>query len=230
MHLAFTRRPTSADRTDSRVIPLLLDITDPAQIRDATLRSATLDVLVNNAGLALADDLTDRERARAASRGEPVRAARHDPGVLAAAHPLARSRGQRAVVRLARIVADHPGVLGLQGRGVLADPGHPGAAGRRTTSGCTPSSPVRSTPRCPVSSTIPKADPADVARAIFDGVAARRRRSSRTRCPPPSRPAGPRGRSSRSNSTTPRCCVRPAEPGAHDDQRPDHHLHHTGRP
>jgi NAD(P)-dependent dehydrogenase (short-subunit alcohol dehydrogenase family) len=45
--------------SDSRVIPLVMDITDERQIRDAARSVDALDVLVNNAGLALYDDLAD---------------------------------------------------------------------------------------------------------------------------------------------------------------------------
>jgi NAD(P)-dependent dehydrogenase (short-subunit alcohol dehydrogenase family) len=45
--------------TDSRVIPLVMDITDAGQIRDTVHSVDALDVLVNNAGLALYDDLSD---------------------------------------------------------------------------------------------------------------------------------------------------------------------------
>src|SRR6476469_3067872 len=44
---------------DGRVTPLTLDITDPAQVRAAAERVESLDVLVNNAGVGLYDDLTD---------------------------------------------------------------------------------------------------------------------------------------------------------------------------
>jgi NAD(P)-dependent dehydrogenase (short-subunit alcohol dehydrogenase family) len=44
---------------DERVTPLQLDITDAAQIRDAVAAVDELTILVNNAGLALYDDLTD---------------------------------------------------------------------------------------------------------------------------------------------------------------------------
>jgi NAD(P)-dependent dehydrogenase (short-subunit alcohol dehydrogenase family) len=44
---------------DERVVPLALDVTDAAQIRAAAATAESLDVLINNAGIALYDDLTD---------------------------------------------------------------------------------------------------------------------------------------------------------------------------
>ncbi|MGH2936671.1 MAG: SDR family NAD(P)-dependent oxidoreductase [Solirubrobacterales bacterium] len=55
---AGTRRPLS--HPDGRVTPLLLDVTDAAQIDAAAESVESLDVLVNNAGIAEYDDLTDR--------------------------------------------------------------------------------------------------------------------------------------------------------------------------
>jgi NAD(P)-dependent dehydrogenase (short-subunit alcohol dehydrogenase family) len=46
--------------SDDRVTPLLLDVTDAAQIREAVENVESLDILINNAGVALYDDLTDR--------------------------------------------------------------------------------------------------------------------------------------------------------------------------
>src|SRR5689334_2000238 len=48
------------DHPDGRVVPLRLDVTDPAQIADAAGKVEHLDVLVNNAGMFVPDDLTDR--------------------------------------------------------------------------------------------------------------------------------------------------------------------------
>lgn len=45
---------------DTRVTPVRLDVTDAAQIRAAAESAESLDVLINNAGIALADDLSDR--------------------------------------------------------------------------------------------------------------------------------------------------------------------------
>src|SRR5579875_2876135 len=46
--------------TDERVVPVLLDITDRAQIDTAAQGIGRLDVLVNNAGIGRYDDLSDR--------------------------------------------------------------------------------------------------------------------------------------------------------------------------
>jgi len=48
------------DHPDERVTPLALDVTDRAQIQAAVGQIEALDLLINNAGIALYDDLTDR--------------------------------------------------------------------------------------------------------------------------------------------------------------------------
>jgi NAD(P)-dependent dehydrogenase (short-subunit alcohol dehydrogenase family) len=55
---AGTRQPLA--HADSRVMPLLLDVTDAAHIQAAAERVESLDILINNAGVALYDDLSDR--------------------------------------------------------------------------------------------------------------------------------------------------------------------------
>jgi short-subunit dehydrogenase len=45
---------------DGRVTPLILDVTDAAQIQAAVEAVESLDILINNAGVALYDDLSDR--------------------------------------------------------------------------------------------------------------------------------------------------------------------------
>jgi NAD(P)-dependent dehydrogenase (short-subunit alcohol dehydrogenase family) len=54
---AGTRQPLA--RPHDRVTPLNLDITSTAQIQAAAGQVGSLDVLINNAGIALPDDLTD---------------------------------------------------------------------------------------------------------------------------------------------------------------------------
>jgi NAD(P)-dependent dehydrogenase (short-subunit alcohol dehydrogenase family) len=54
---ACTRQPMV--HPDRRVTPLVFDLTDAAQIRAAAGKVESLDILINNAGLALYDDLSD---------------------------------------------------------------------------------------------------------------------------------------------------------------------------
>ena len=84
---AGTRQPFT--HPDARVTPLTLDVTSAAQIQAAADQVEALDVLINNAGIAPYDDLSDR-RAGAAARRQPVR----QHGVTRAFLPLlTRSRG-----------------------------------------------------------------------------------------------------------------------------------------
>jgi NAD(P)-dependent dehydrogenase (short-subunit alcohol dehydrogenase family) len=55
---AGTRQPLA--HPDVRVTSLTLEVTDAAQIRDAVESVESLDILINNAGVALYDDLSDR--------------------------------------------------------------------------------------------------------------------------------------------------------------------------
>jgi NAD(P)-dependent dehydrogenase (short-subunit alcohol dehydrogenase family) len=55
---AGTRQPMA--RTDERVTPLALDITDRSDIHAAAEIVGTLDLLINNAGVGLHDDLNER--------------------------------------------------------------------------------------------------------------------------------------------------------------------------
>jgi NAD(P)-dependent dehydrogenase (short-subunit alcohol dehydrogenase family) len=55
---AGTRQPLAA--ADERVTPVMLDVTDAAQIQAAVESVGSLDILINNAGVGLPDDLGDR--------------------------------------------------------------------------------------------------------------------------------------------------------------------------
>jgi NAD(P)-dependent dehydrogenase (short-subunit alcohol dehydrogenase family) len=55
---AGTRQPFA--HADSRVTPLMLDVTNAAQIRAAADQVGTLDILINNAGISVQNDLNDR--------------------------------------------------------------------------------------------------------------------------------------------------------------------------
>src|SRR5260370_38967979 len=55
---AGTRQPLA--HSDGRVTPLTLDVTNAAQIERAVERVESLDILINNAGVGLYDDLRER--------------------------------------------------------------------------------------------------------------------------------------------------------------------------
>jgi NAD(P)-dependent dehydrogenase (short-subunit alcohol dehydrogenase family) len=55
---AGSRQPLT--HSDQRVTPIVLDVTDAVQIRAAADRVESLDVLINNAGVSVPDDLSDR--------------------------------------------------------------------------------------------------------------------------------------------------------------------------
>jgi NAD(P)-dependent dehydrogenase (short-subunit alcohol dehydrogenase family) len=54
---AASRRPMAVRH--ERVIPLMLDVTDPEQIRETVNHVGALDLLINNAGISIPDDLGD---------------------------------------------------------------------------------------------------------------------------------------------------------------------------
>jgi NAD(P)-dependent dehydrogenase (short-subunit alcohol dehydrogenase family) len=55
---AASRRPLV--HADERVTPVTLDVTDPTQIQRAVKQVDELDILINNAGVSVPDDLSDR--------------------------------------------------------------------------------------------------------------------------------------------------------------------------
>ena len=55
---AGSRQPMAV--ADKRVVPLIMDVSDPAQIQRAAEEVESLDIVINNAGVSVPDDLSDR--------------------------------------------------------------------------------------------------------------------------------------------------------------------------
>jgi NAD(P)-dependent dehydrogenase (short-subunit alcohol dehydrogenase family) len=123
-----SRRPVAV--ADRRVTPLVLDVSDLAQIQDAVARVGSLDVVINNAGVSVPDDLSDR------SAFEPHLAVNlyGTLDVTGAFLPaLIRSHGavgQHRVARRGCRGAGSSGLFGLQGGVVVAHPVAARASGR----------------------------------------------------------------------------------------------------
>ena len=79
---AGTRQPLA--HIDGRVRSLTLDVTNAEQIQAAVQRVESLDVLINNAGIALYDNLTNLRRHWATPRRQPLRNVQCDARFLAA--------------------------------------------------------------------------------------------------------------------------------------------------
>jgi NAD(P)-dependent dehydrogenase (short-subunit alcohol dehydrogenase family) len=164
---AGTRRPFS--HLDRRVTPLTLDVTSPTEIQKSVEEVESLDILINNAGLALYDDLSDRavlERHLAVNLFGPY-------GMTQAFLPsLTRSRGTVVNVLSVLAFAPFPFIpaysmskaaafsLSLSLRALLA--------GRGVKVHAVMAGPVDTDMSRGLD--IPKASPESVARAIFDGV------------------------------------------------------------
>jgi NAD(P)-dependent dehydrogenase (short-subunit alcohol dehydrogenase family) len=164
---AGTREPLT--HPDPRVTPVTVDVTSPAQIQAAVDRVESLDILINNAGIALYDDLSERatlERHLAVNLFGTY-------GVTRAFLPLlTRSRGvivnNVSVMALAPLPITPAYAISkaaafsltqslralLAGRGVRVHAVLTGPTDTDMTRGFD----------------IPKASPASVARAILDGV------------------------------------------------------------
>jgi NAD(P)-dependent dehydrogenase (short-subunit alcohol dehydrogenase family) len=159
---AGTRQPLV--HSDGRVTPLTLDVTNAAQIQAAVERVESLDILINNAGVSLYDDLSDR----AALEQHLAVNLFGTYGVTQAFLPLlTRSRG--AIVNALSALAFAPlplipaysiskaaafSLSLLSGRGVTVHAVLTGPVDTDMTRGLE----------------IPKASPESVARGIFDGV------------------------------------------------------------
>jgi NAD(P)-dependent dehydrogenase (short-subunit alcohol dehydrogenase family) len=160
---------SALQHSDKRVTPLTLDVTNSAQIQGAIERVETLDILINNAGLALYDDLSDRgalEQSLAVNLFGPY-------GVIQAFLPLlTRSRGTIVnVLSLAALAAlpfspaysiSKAASLALT-QSLRALLGAQGLSVHAVLAGPVDTDSARGLD-------IPKASPESVARAIFDGV------------------------------------------------------------
>jgi NAD(P)-dependent dehydrogenase (short-subunit alcohol dehydrogenase family) len=164
---AGTRKPLA--HPDPRVTPLALDVTSTAQIQTAADQVGSLDILINNAGVALYDDLSDRA---ALERSLAVNLFGTYAVTQALLPSLARSRG--AIVNILSVYAFAPLPLIpaysiskaaafsltqslralVAGQGVRVHAVLTGPVDTDMTRGLD----------------IPKASPQSVARAIFDGV------------------------------------------------------------
>ena len=166
---AGTRQPLT--HPDARVVPLPLDVTDAGQIRAAVEAVESLDLLINNAGLSLFDDLSDRallDRHLAVNLFGPYTLTQ------ALLPMLTRTRGAIVNVLSLASIASVPIFpaysiskaaafsLTQSLRGMLAGQG---VRVHAVLSGPVDTDMTRELH-------IPKAAPAAVARAIFDGVAA----------------------------------------------------------
>jgi NAD(P)-dependent dehydrogenase (short-subunit alcohol dehydrogenase family) len=154
---------------DSRVTPLTLDVTDAAQIRAAAGKIRALDILINNAGISLQNDLSDRS---ALERLLAVNLFGTYDMTQAFLPAVARSRGAVVnVLSLASLAAvpfdslysiSKAAAFSLSqslralsaGQGVSVHVALPGPIDTDMTRGLD----------------IPKTSPASVARAIFEGV------------------------------------------------------------
>ena len=58
--LVYAGERVPMEHSDKRVTPLILDITNAAQIQEAVEQVNSLDILINNASIALSDDVSDR--------------------------------------------------------------------------------------------------------------------------------------------------------------------------
>jgi NAD(P)-dependent dehydrogenase (short-subunit alcohol dehydrogenase family) len=163
---------------DERVTPLRLDVTSTAQIQAAASQVESLDMLINNAGIMLRDDLTDRavlDRHLAVNLFGTLAVTR------AFLPAVTRSRGAIVNILSVNALAPLPLITPsysvskaaafsltqslralVAGQGVRVHAVLPGPVDTDMTRG----------------SDVPKASPESVALAIFDGSTTARRRSS----------------------------------------------------
>ena len=164
---AGTRQPLA--HLDGRVTPLNLDVTKAEQIQEAVERVKSLDILINNAGLAFFDDLSDR----AALEQHLAVNLFGTYGVTRAFIPLlTRSRGAIVNVLSVAALATLPIVpaysISKAAAFSLSQSLRALLAGRGVRVHAVLAGPVDTDMSRGLD--VPKASPESVARAIFDGV------------------------------------------------------------
>jgi NAD(P)-dependent dehydrogenase (short-subunit alcohol dehydrogenase family) len=164
---AGTRQPLS--HLDGRVTPLTLDVTNAGQIQEAVEKVGSLDILINNAGVALFDDLSDR----AALEQHLAVNLFGTYGVTQAFLPLlTRSRGAIVNVLSVAALATLPIVpaysISKAAAFSLSQSLRALLAGRGVRVHAVLAGPVDTDMSRDFD--VPKASPGSVARAIFDGV------------------------------------------------------------
>jgi NAD(P)-dependent dehydrogenase (short-subunit alcohol dehydrogenase family) len=165
---AGTRQPLV--HSDSRVAPLTLDVTNGAQVQRAVERVGQLDVLINNAGFGVPDDLSDRG---ALERHLAVNLFGTNAVTQAFLPLLVRSRGAIVNVLSLASVAAVPVLpaysISKAAELSLSQSLRALLAGRGVTVHAVMTGPVDTDMSRGLD--IPKASPESVARAILDGVA-----------------------------------------------------------
>ena len=130
----------------------------------------TLDILINNAGMALYDDLSDRAALEQHLAVNLFGTYARDTGVSAAADSFAGSRREQPVGDGPGPLAAHSGLLDLQGGRVQLDAIAARSSGRTGREGACRADRPRGHRYDPEASTYRRPSPESVARAIFDGV------------------------------------------------------------
>ena len=163
---AATRKPL--DHADPRVVPLMLDVTNDAQIQEAAAAIDSLDILINNAGVAAYENLSDREALQA-----HLDVNLFGPHAMAQAFLPALTRSHGAIVNVLSVTA-------FAALPIIPAYSISKAAAfsltqslRALHAGCVRVHAVMTGPTDTEMSrdfNVPKASPESVAQAIFDGV------------------------------------------------------------
>jgi NAD(P)-dependent dehydrogenase (short-subunit alcohol dehydrogenase family) len=166
---AAARNPRSILATDPRVIPLGLDVTDPASVARAAEIAADVSVLINNAGIALADSVLNPD---ASSLRRELETNLFGPLALTSAFADRLAERSGVVVNVASLVS----WISLSGTYGVSKAALWSATDSMRTELAPRGVQVVGVYVGPVDTDMgkslqaPKTDPADVVRAVLDGV------------------------------------------------------------